>query len=252
MRKSSIAAWFSPGLQCGLLWLACCGMALWGQEPVPPALSGGGSSSVAAPSVAVSAAGVLRSMAKRAGVIFAGTVIAVDREDGAGFVEVRFRVDRVVRGPLQGSTYVLREWAGLWSGEPERYRTGARLLMLLTGRGRSGMSAPVDGMAGAIPVTASEQPPLLHGGETPPPDVGASTPEPSVDLRWIETLADRTGLKSSFFAENAAPLWASGGVLPLPVPEPGFQASGSAPSLTAVLMILAEGSGGAEPLRERR
>ncbi len=135
---------------------------------------------VLAPPLTVETA--LRQMFDRAGVIFVGQVTAVRRPDNAstspGWVEVEFQVDQAVRGCSSGASYTLREWAGLWGGGDQRYRVGRRLLMLLYVPGASGMSSPVDGLDGAIPIVRSG---------TVPPDGSSSahlTP-PAVDLRWV-------------------------------------------------------------------
>lgn len=100
----------------------------------------------------------LHQMADVAGVIFSGEVVSIRQvagEGGAsGVVEVAFRVEEAVRGCAGGQVYTLREWAGLWTGEP-RYRVGQRLLMLLHAPGASGISSPVGGMDGAIPLRAT-------------------------------------------------------------------------------------------------
>ena len=70
---------------------------------------------------------------------------------------------------------MLREWGGLWEGTDERYRVGQRLLMLLHAPGASGLSSPVSGMDGAIP--------LLAGA--------SATAEPMVDLRWVAARVSR-------------------------------------------------------------
>ncbi len=244
-----MAARISKGTCSGLMvGLACSGVGL-GQARVRPVAAAERAGAVSSPAVSASAAGVLRTLAARAAVIFAGTVTGIDREDAAGFVDVSFRVDRAVRGCPEGGTYVLREWAGLWSGEPERYRAGQRLLLLLAGRGSSGMSAPVGGMAGAIPLVASVEPPLLHGGRTPPPDTGNGAIEPAVDLRWIETLAVRgSGVTGAVSGFGAAPAPGEHGLLPLPVLQsrPGAPAAG--PGLSAVLALLAGGLVSSSPV----
>src|ERR1700735_844058 len=93
----------------------------------------------------------LHHMSDQAGVVFLGEVVAIRHiagEGGAsGVVEVEFRVDQAVRGCTGGSSYVLREWAGLWSGGDQRYRVGQRLLMLLHAPGAGGVTSPVGGMA---------------------------------------------------------------------------------------------------------
>ena len=105
---------------------------------------------------------ILKDMASRASVIFAGTVTAVKRgaeEDLRGnaatsMVEIDFAVDRAVRGSTPGSMYVMREWAGLWRDSP-RFVVGQRLLMLLHAAGPAGLTSPVDGLDGAIPIRAT-------------------------------------------------------------------------------------------------
>ncbi len=119
----------------------------------------------------------LQALGARAQVIFAGRVAAIDRHDGAGFVEIRFRVDESVRGAPAGGSYVLREWAGLWTAHPQRYVVGERRLMLLTGRSAAGFSAPVGDDEGAIPLVP------VGSAESAAP-VGA-------DLRWVEARAQR-------------------------------------------------------------
>jgi hypothetical protein len=124
----------------------------------------------------------LHQMSDRADVIFVGQVTAVRRVDGgnvaSGVVEVEFRVDQAIRGCTAGVPYVLREWAGLWEVGALRYRVGQRLLMLLHAPGVAGMSSPVDGLDGAIPVVRGGSAPLA--GES----AGRMSP-PAVDLRWI-------------------------------------------------------------------
>jgi hypothetical protein len=126
----------------------------------------------------------LHQMSDMAGIVFVGQVVAVRRtgsEDGAsGVVEVEFLIEQAVRGCTAGSTYVLREWAGLWSGGDQRYRVGQRLLMFLHEPGPGGVTSPVGGMAGAIPI---------RGAGSAPRSTDASTsPQlPVADLRWVGT-----------------------------------------------------------------
>lgn len=124
----------------------------------------------------------LHQMADKADVIFAGQVIAIHQhgaQNGAsGYVEVEFRVDQAVRGCTAGVPYVLHEWAGLWEGGARRYHVGEQLLMFLYAPGPSGLSSPVSGMDGAVPI---------HGGGSPL-TVGATTAQyPIADLRWVST-----------------------------------------------------------------
>lgn len=127
------------------------------------------------PAVQTTVDAVLHGMVARAGVIFVGTVVDVRRPErttdsgGSGVVEVEFAVDQGLRGAVTGGHYVLREWGGLWQGNDERYRTGDRRLMLLHAPGAGGLSSPVGGMDGAIPIR---------------PGANAAA-EPLVDLRWV-------------------------------------------------------------------
>ncbi len=124
----------------------------------------------------------LHYMSDQAGVVFLGEVIAIRHREGdngaSGVVEIEFRVDQAVRGCTAGSTYVLREWAGLWSGGDQRYRIGQRLLMLLHTPGPAGVTSPVGGMAGAIPIRGSVS--VLRAT-----DASTTTAPPVADLRWV-------------------------------------------------------------------
>ena len=139
------------------------------------------------------AEGVLKEMASRAAVVFTGTVSAVKMgpvadlgsNASASMVEVDFAVDQAVRGVSAGSAYVMREWAGLWRDSP-RFVVGQRVLMLLHATGPGGLSSPVDGLDGAIPIkpnasTADTSLTALtaSASDTPPQ-------EDSVDMRWLQ------------------------------------------------------------------
>ena len=130
----------------------------------------------------------LHQMSDSAGVIFIGEVTAIRSVTGAngssGIVEVDFRIDQAVRNCTPNTTYTLREWAGLWAAGDQRYRIGQRLLMLLHAPGPSGITSPVGGMTGAIPVRASTPSPGTASATT------ASTPL-IADLRWVGTRLQR-------------------------------------------------------------
>jgi hypothetical protein len=109
----------------------------------------------------------LRVMTEMAGVIFTGQVVGVRRHDAV--VEIEFAVEDALRG-VSGGSYTLREWAGLWPGGNEPFRVGQTYLMLLHSPGAGGLSSPVGGMDGAIPI---------RGGAGPTGRV--------VDLGWVGT-----------------------------------------------------------------
>jgi hypothetical protein len=124
---------------------------------------------------------VLHQMSDRADVIFIGQVLAVRPDSDSanpGVVEVVFRVDQAVRGCTTGTIYTLREWGGLWAGGNQRYRVGQRLLMLLHAPSAGGLSSPVDGLDGAIPIR-------LGSTATPLAATSAPAAAPFVDLRWL-------------------------------------------------------------------
>jgi hypothetical protein len=126
---------------------------------------------------------VLHQISDRADVIFVGQVLAIrPHDDGgttAGYVEIDFRVDQAIRGCTVGA-YALREWAGLWSGDARRYQAGQRLLMMLHAPGAGGLSSPVGGMDGAIPIRgAANTSPLAEAAAV------ATPPVPEADLRWL-------------------------------------------------------------------
>lgn len=124
---------------------------------------------------------VLHEMSDRADVIFVGQVVAIRPHDGdglgSGFVEVDFEVEQAIRG-CAGGAYALREWAGLWAGDANRYRVGQRLLMLLHAPGASGLSSPVGGLDGAIPIRGVAD-------ASPPATAMGNAPAPVADLRWL-------------------------------------------------------------------
>ena len=148
---------------------------------------------VAAPDSSVGAA--LHSLASRADVAFAGRVTAVRRLPGTGgstgVVAVDFAVEQTLLGSV-GSTYTLREWGGLWSAGQHRYWVGERVAMFLHAAGRAGLSSPVDGMEGVLPIV----------------QVSADS-EPLLDLRRVATRVLRAqGAPIADAENNAMPLTA--------------------------------------------
>jgi len=92
---------------------------------------------------------------------------------------------------VSGGSYTLREWAGLWVGGYEPFRVGQRYLMLLHSPGAGGLSSPVGGMDGAIPIRGGGQAVGLEGASSRDAGgiagVGASTDGLVVDLSWVGT-----------------------------------------------------------------
>jgi hypothetical protein len=163
-------------------WLVALGAAL-----VMPAAS--------AQSLPQTSEDVLQAMCRSAAVIFSGQVVAVRRHEGrngsTGTVEIEFAVDDAVRG-MQGARYILREWAGLWPAGDQPFQVGQRFLMLLHAPSAAGLSSPVDGMDGAIPIRAAGTGSAAADAPAPAASMAASSSaSPSdarvVDLRWIQT-----------------------------------------------------------------
>jgi hypothetical protein len=149
---------------------------------------------------------ILHEMSDRAGVIFMGQVLAVRLPIGvgpaSGIVEVDFRVDQAILGCRTGQPYVLREWGGLWVGDAERYRVGQRLLMLLHAPSAGGMSSPVGGLDGAIPIRQGAG--VSPGAASAVAESLAVPPSASsfVDLRWLGARLTR---KVSYRSEAVRP-----------------------------------------------
>ena len=143
----------------------------------------------------------LHAMSVQAGVIFAGEVLAIrpQGDAGTGWVDVEFRVEDAIRGCGADGTYLLREWAGLWTGGVQRYRVGEHLLMLLHTPSAMGLSSPVGGQDGAIPITGSSVAPG-------PKDDFAEIGEQAVDLRWIEARLLRTSSSPHVISLHGRPV----------------------------------------------
>lgn len=154
-------------------------------------VSGRGQTRGVAPGLPTAVAVELRALTDEAAVEFVGRVTSVSRRSddhaASGVVEVTFAVETAVRGTSDGGVYVLREWAGLWDGGDQRYRVGERLLMLLHAPGPAGLSSPVGGMDGAIPVRDSAD----VSGTVSEHSIGGMDAAGQVDLRWIAARAAR-------------------------------------------------------------
>ena len=170
--------WVVLGLLCWGVWGAAAGAQLRARPMAYPGVDAQGS--------VTTLPAALRTIAEQADVVFLGTVESVTRvggetQDGgfgsAGAVEVRFRVEQAVRG-ASGTSYTMREWGGLWPAGERRYLVGERRLMLLHRPSALGLSSPVAGMEGAIPVRG-EAARVSKGSMT------TGTTQGVADLRWI-------------------------------------------------------------------
>jgi hypothetical protein len=116
------------------------------------------------PAVPVTSELSLEQLSRRAGIIFAGTVVRVEVPEKAEspeisrFVQVTFRVDDGIRNANSGELITIREWAGLWrTGSGERYRLGEKLLMFYYPPNGSGTTSSVAGSAGRFTINAQDQ-----------------------------------------------------------------------------------------------
>lgn len=177
---------------------------------------------------------VLADLASRASVVFTGQVLAVS--SSGGVVDIRFHVENPIRNCPQNGDYVLREWAGLWTPNPNRYYVGQHLLMFLTARGPSGISAPVDTNDGILPLVAASPEPLADSSGKAAAD-GPSAGL-TVDLRWLQTRVSRNSavpvLLNSLDAGTPPDGSWSGPVTPLPTTP--------VTSLTSVLALIGTGA----------
>ena len=93
----------------------------------------------------------------RAGIIFIGTVSAVQSGTKYGEIPmtylISFRVKEGLRGVSNGALLTIREWAGLW-GTAERYRVGECVVLFLYPASRDGVTSPVGGERGKLAVSS--------------------------------------------------------------------------------------------------
>jgi hypothetical protein len=180
--------------------------------PRPPVRGLEGQPANPYPLPADTAEGVLAQMAAQASIIFVGRVnavrvpLATAGAGSAGWVEVDFAVEQWLRQPEGWTTsYVVREWAGLWRDGP-RYSVGQRRLMLLHAPGPSGLSSPVDGLNGAIPIVAGviARQPVARAVETANLNGSAVAPASLVDLRWIQARELRSAAGSGTSSSASA------------------------------------------------
>jgi hypothetical protein len=103
----------------------------------------------------------LQRVARKAALIFTGTVVSIAAVRGIGSaettgVEVTFQVEQALRGLRAGQRYTIREWSGLWMSGP-RYRVGQRMTLFLYRPSRAGLTSPVEGSLGRYDVDRSGQ-----------------------------------------------------------------------------------------------
>ena len=103
-----------------------------------------------------------KQLARRAGIIFAGTVLATAAQTltptpvteraipGAiPAIQLRFRVDEAIAGVESGQILTVREWAGA-SSMHRALQPGEHILIFLYPPSRLGLTSPVGGQSGMI------------------------------------------------------------------------------------------------------
>jgi len=95
-------------------------------------------------------------IARAAGTIFSGTVMAVARRpaphgQSLETVAITFHVQNAIRGATPGQDLTITQWMGLWSGG-QRYRVGERVLLFLYPPSKLGLTSSVGGDMGRFSV----------------------------------------------------------------------------------------------------
>jgi hypothetical protein len=105
----------------------------------------------------------LRHLGDHAGVAFIGRVQKIELPPAAqqgiaqqgsaqqGVAAITFEVLQPVVGD-PGPVYTVHEWAGLWTGGRQRYTVGQRALFFFHPVNAAGLTSPVDGMEGIVPL----------------------------------------------------------------------------------------------------
>ena len=95
---------------------------------------------------------MVQQVSRKAGFIFSGTVLSVERgTSGTGGIEtirVTFAVHTGVRGVTAGKIFTMQEWAGLWPNAGTRFRPGERVFVFLYPRSKLGLTSVVGGTLG--------------------------------------------------------------------------------------------------------
>jgi len=96
---------------------------------------------------------------RAAGMIFSGTVTAIERRPAANqaqaiaTVAITFHVEHALRGARLGENLTISQWMGLWSSG-QRYRIGERVLLFLYPPSKLGLTSCVAGPMGRFEVDA--------------------------------------------------------------------------------------------------
>jgi hypothetical protein len=156
--QNNARAWLRRLLASGL-WLWCSAAAFSQQNMVrEQTILADASPQAAAPDTSITSA--LVNIASRASVAFTGRITKLERSGDV--LEVSFLVEQALLGNPSG-IYIVREWAGLSPLGQSHYVLGERIAVFLHAPGKSGLSSPVDGQEGIVPIVqaSADQAPLL-------------------------------------------------------------------------------------------
>ena len=158
-----------------------------------------------------------KQLSRRAGMIFAGTVLAAaaqtgttqtpatDRAVPAGVpaatpaVQLTFRVDQAIAGVKQGQILTIHEWAGAWSMH-RPMRSGQHILVFLYPLSRLGFTSPVGGSLGQIALDPTGKN-VSKSGQKPAP-IGPRSESPPqlpvpVDTRSFSVIQLERAIRSA-------------------------------------------------------
>jgi len=107
------------------------------------------------PAPPVTTEDALHEMLAQAGVVFTGQVTAV-RHTGS-ILEIDFVVEDAILGVTSSATHTLRQWIGPAPAAAPQFEIAHRYLMFLHAPGPGGLSSPVGGPDGAIPIVPGNE-----------------------------------------------------------------------------------------------
>jgi hypothetical protein len=164
-----------------------------------------------------------KQLSRRAGVIFAGTVLTAATQTGTTHtvttqtaapdravtaaapaatpaVQLSFRVDHAIAGVEQGQILTIHEWAGAWSMH-RPMRSGQHILIFLYPLSRLGFTSPVGGSLGQVALDSSGKN-VSKSGQKPPAPIGLqneSPPQPPVpaDTRSVSVVQLERAIRSA-------------------------------------------------------
>jgi hypothetical protein len=142
-----------------------------------------------------------KQLSRRAGMIFAGTVLAAATQtvttqvaatdqvipattpSTTPAVQLSFRVDHAIAGVERGQILTIHEWVGAWSMH-RPMRSGQHMLIFLYPLSRLGFTSPVGGSLGQVALDPAGKI-VSKSGQRPPAPIGLrneSSPQPPVSV----------------------------------------------------------------------